>query len=359
LLVRLGLISSLTVLIVLSSASIAGSPQVPIEQQHLIYGINGLGYQGNDSIQAISAKYDLVWTRVDIILTPYFAQNAYLPLIKSKVNILGILDMWLFTPGSPFANVSNDWSLANWTSAVSDAVNSYPTIHTWEIWNEPEYYQSGFLCCSTDIPRMAEDYTRMLQSAYNVIKAHNQTDIVLALGGSSISFETGDDFAFSFSKDVWADGAANYCDAISIHAYSDFEYLLNQSLTFVPQGYSQAPTMGQAWSDGLNAYENLTGKPIWITETGIPSNSWTNSNGEIIQSTVQSQAEFLTQSFGFLSSKPYVAAIFWFNLEGISDPPFNRDFGLLNMTTLEPKPAMVAFQDFANGAVARWTDSTG
>ena len=102
----------------------------------------------------------------------------------------------------------------------------------------------------------------------------------------------------------------------------------------------------------LSSYESLTNKPIWITETGMPSN-----NASTVPSpgnTPEKQAVYLDQMYTFLMSKHYVRAIMWFSTFGSSNPK-QYDFGLFNSTSLAPKPAMAHLENFVrleNGTVS-------
>jgi hypothetical protein len=179
----------------------------------------------------------------------------------------------------------------------------------------------------------------MIRSAYIIIKGKEPNATVVCFGGANI-FPDGQQ-TFEWYSQVWGYGAANYCDAISLHAYSGFAFLLNQT----PSGYSQ--DVGQAWSGMVVKYENLTHKPIWITETGIPSNDWAQG----VSLSPQAQAEFLNQDFALFASYPFVKRVYWFQLWSGSNAQSERDFGLLN-ASLKPKPAWNAFMYFYNHSTA-------
>ena len=245
---------------------------------------------------------------------------------------VGILD-YVTVGASPSPNgcfSGCNWTLGDWNASVENAVESYPEIHVWEIWNEPQFteWQSGFLNGSV------YNYYLMLKSAYKIIKAHNSSDIVLCLGGDNV-YGSGGYPSYSdyvWAQQLWNYGAANYCDAISLHIYTSFTYLMTNN------AYNSNQTLGNILNDTLSAYENMTGKPIWITEIGIPSNNGTGTPVYLNDST-QKQSLFLNQTYSLLLSKPYVKGIFWFNLVGYVHPPYEIDFGLLNATTLKPKPS--------------------
>lgn len=236
------------------------------------------------------------------------------------------------------------WNLTDWNNSVEAAVEAYPEVHLWELWNEPlvPMFQDGFQNGS------AHNYYLMARSAYRIIKAHNSSDTVVCLGGDNIySPGEGEDQAgFDWASEVWSYGAVDYCDAISLHLYTGFSYLMGQT----PAGSYQG--VGSSVNQTLAAYESRTGKPIWITEMGIPSNNGTGL-GNTLDNSEYKQALFLNQSYRLLLAKSYVRGIFWFNLVGSADGSYAFDFGLLNQTTLAPKPAMGAYRAILNGTGAR------
>ncbi len=245
---------------------------------------------------------------------------------------VGILDyVTVGAKTSPYGCTAGcNWSLNDWNASVENAIALYPEVHVWEIWNEPQFpeWQSGFENGS------AYNYYLMLKSAYLRIKSHNSSDTVLCFGGDNIyTGGQGPSYSdYAWAQKVWGYGAMNYCDAVSLHAYTSFTFLMADR----PDGSNQ--TMGSIYNETLAAYENMTGKPIWITEVGIPSN---NGNGTPVNlnDSIAKQSEFLNQTYSLLLSKPYVKGIFWFNLVGYEHPPYEIDYGLLNYTTLQPKPS--------------------
>ena len=248
---------------------------------------------------------------------------------ESGAHYLGILDyQTVGAQPSPSGCISGcNWTLADWNASVSNAIAAYPEINTWEIWNEPlvGIFSSGYENGS------ALNYFNMIKSAYTIIKSSEPNSTVVCFGGADFS-----DADFQFYSQVWSYGASSYCDAISIHVYTDPYYNLNQTI------YGQT-TLGQEFNFALNSYENLTEKPIWITETGIPSNNgtgWTNLSE-------QRQASFLTEDLNFFASYPFVRRIYWFHLVGYAG---GSDYGLLNATTMNPQPAWYSFIGFVHSS---------
>ncbi len=322
-------------------ASIANNP-LPARQTAgtVVFGVDGVPMNYSRMVQAKS--YGIGWTRSDIRLSPSFA--AYMRnLSLSGTNVVGILDYdtvgAMINSNGCFSNCT--WNMGAWNSSVHAAVSEYPQVHVWEIWNEPQIpkYQDGALNSSP------YSYYLLLRAAYGIIKAHNASDTVLCLGGDN-PYSGGlgaDPYDYQWAQALWAYGAAEYCDAVSLHVYSAFTYLMSQTPSY--QGIYGNQTIGEILNSSLAQYENLTGKPIWITEVGIPSGN-NQSYGNLLNDTPQKQAEFVNQTFTALLSKPYVRAIFWYHMYGYSSPPYNIDFGLFT-PGMAPKPAYYAFRSFA------------
>ncbi len=269
--------------------------------------------------------------RFDVSFDNQTRANAKM-LAAKGFGLLGILDYRTLGVGSAnYTCVSMcNWTLGDWNSSVSNAVETYPEVHSWELWNEPlvPMFQSGLVNGS------AHNYYLMARSAHRIIKAHNNSDSVVCLGGAGLDPES-----YNWTRQLWQYNISNYCDAISIHEYTAFTYLFNQT----PAGsyYNLSTYAGM----GLDLFHNLTGKNVWITEMGIPSN---NGSMPYLGNNPDKQAAFLAQGFATMLTRPYVKGIFWFNLQGQA---VGLDFGLLN-DTAGMKPAAHIFRDFANATAS-------
>jgi hypothetical protein len=212
-----------------------------------------------------------------------------------------------------------NWTLSDWNATVSRALADYPTVHEWELWNEA--YAPGQ---TSGYFTSALRYFTMVKSAYAIIKAYDKNDTVVCLGGSAVA----DTNAMTFTKAFWSYGASNYCDAVSLHAYISGTALFNTS-----------KYENEEWPKNLQQYENVTQKPIWITEFGRQS-AQANSTQHYSQ---DNQKYFIVQAMGIFASLPFVKRAYVYSLAGLSNPPDNTDFGLLNATTLHPKVAWTSF----------------
>lgn len=269
--------------------------------------------------------------RTDISLNES-TMNYVSNISNSGGSFLGILDYETVGahPSRNGCTGNCNWTLNEWNSSVENAVIDYPEIHTWEIWNEPlaplfmDGYENG----------SALNYYRMVKSAYTIIKTNDPNSTVVCFGGAELAFSKQE---YQFYSKAWGYGMSKYCDAISIHAYSGAYYNLSQPL-------GGGVTVYEDFNYTLNLYENLTGKPIWVTETGIPSNNWTAG----VSLSEQKQASFLRQDFTFLSNHSSVRRIYWFNL--IGGAATGADYGLLNSTTLKPKQSWYSFLYFLDNS---------
>ena len=252
----------------------------------------------------------------------------------SGADYLGILD-YRTVGAQPSRNgcVSGcNWTLGQWNASVSNAIAAYPEIRTWEIWNQPldEEFASGYENGS------ALDYFNMIRNAYAIIKSSEPNATIVCFGGAEVYPIQSVQIEYQFYSQVWSYGASRYCDAISLHAYTALYYDFSQNV-------SGQATLEQEYNFTLNLYENLTGKPIWITETGIPSNNWTAG----VSLSEQRQASFLVQDFDFFASHPFVKRMYWFHLVGYAG---SADYGLLNATTMAPKPSWYSFLGFVQNS---------
>lgn len=272
--------------------------------------------------------------RTDIFLNSN-SMRSVSDITSAGAGYLGILD-YDTVGAQPSRNgcISGcNWSLNTWNASVANAILDYPGIHEWEIYNEPliPLFQSGYDNGS------ALNYFNMIKSAYIIIKGKDPNATIVCLGGPQL-FPGGTlQVEYPFYQKAWAYGASKYCDAVSLHVYSLPFYSVNQTL------FGNV-TLAAAYNYTLGLYENLTEKPVWITETGIPSNNWTIG----ANMSEQKQAVFLAQDLHLFASHSFVKRVYWFNLVGGIGT--GADFGLLNATTLRPKPSWKVFSYFLSNS---------
>lgn len=302
-----------------------------VQRYNQTFCVNGLPQ--NYTALGIASSNGIDCFRTDISFTPQqlaFVSNA----TADGAQYLGILDY--NTVGAQISDGACasgcNWTLATWNASVANAVREYPGVTAWEIWNEPlaSLFASGYDNGS------ALNYFNMIRSASTIIKAHNPNATVVCFGGAELYPLQEVEYEYEFYSQVWQLGAAKYCDAISVHVYSLPYDNLNQTLG---EGF----TLGMFYNATLNVYENMTHKPIWITETGIPSNNFTAG----LNLSEQDQASFLNQDMQFFSKYPFVRRIYWFDFW--DSPGGTQDYGLLN-GSLQPKPAWYSFVRFVGNS---------
>ena len=320
---RKTVLAALSVMLIVALAvtiSTLLNPSVPARATPLAKSFSmvvGVGTHGNLSSETKSLQSGVKYYRTDINLGNVQVSQLGNESRGYGARYLGILDYETLPGGSSDRN----WNLSTWNASVANAIADYPYVSTWEIWNEPwvTNFQTGYMNGS------AHNYYLVIRAAYAIIKSRQPNSTIVCFGGAPIS----DYYIFEWYSQVWGYGASDYCDAVSIHAYPQGASLLNQSGT------------EQQWDSGLSAYENLTHKPIWITETGMPS----ASTDIIAGYSPYLQDAFLVQDLAFFNSFPYVKRVYWYDLWGLSDGGANN-FGLLNLSDPGSNVQTPAWQSF-------------
>jgi hypothetical protein len=307
------------------------------------------------------AQYGVSWLREAAFVDPVYSANftklynEYAPYgynWELRLDIEAVTDLY-----------GSSWTLPQWNQYVTDVVNDFPNVHVFEVGNEvlsgQAQYNTGYLAEGN----LSLAYFNILKDAYTIVKQHDPSDTVIAFGGQDIfdpsdvtQYNSGNfqDASYQLAEQAWADGAANYCDAISLHCYGDntgAAWLPNETVTY--KGETSKLTLQQIWNGEINEYEQLTDKPIWFTETGEPIDSPPNDKTPpVIANSLQKQVAFLDQTFTFLSSFSFTKAIFWFKLVGPSQYynndvlVYTTDDGLFNQDG-STRPATLVFQSFA------------
>jgi hypothetical protein len=263
-------------------------------------GVDHADSQGNPFLSTVYNQFNIHWTLTAVSSSSSWKTSVYNVLIGDKYNIVGVIDtatLGFAQTNGKWRSGGSNWGLSDWDYAVTQAEKTYPGIHYWEVWDEPEVpsYEDGYLCCRTNEAQLADHYFNMLRDAYNIIHSLAPGDKVL---GPSVTIYTYccviDSYSLSLSQEIWALGGGKYTDIASIHMYT-----LGNMFTTV---LSNHQTVGQLLSAGLDKYESVFLKPIWITESGLS----TTSNS--VQNT------FLTQDMSLVLSKSYITGFFWYDV---------------------------------------------
>lgn len=159
-------------------------------------------------------------------------------------------------------------------------------VVAWEIWNEPNI---GRFWTN---PNSAE-YTRLLAAASQAIKAQQWNATVL---GGAIA---GTDHAFLLG--MYANGAAQHYDALSIHPYAG---------TRSPNDCTLYMSSFHCGVEGMRALmlHNNDYKPMWFSEFGWSSFGGHGGVGEY------KQTEYLQKSIARIQQWDFVAVATWYNL---------------------------------------------
>ncbi len=296
---KIAFVLALAILASVSAFLAGSSSNAEILGTHFNFTL-GVCTHGNESSEIFALKSGVKHFRTDITLSKSQMQLLDYEHQRYNASYLGILDYESLPNGSQNKN----WNLSVWNESVKAAVEAYPWIKEWEIWNEPwvAQFQTGMVNGS------AYNYFLVIRSAADEIRSLEPNATIVCFGGAPI----GSPQIFEWYADVWSYGAWKYCNAISIHAYLPGPYLGNFS---------------SEWIQYLDAYENLTHKPIFITEFGFPASS------KIIPGYSQKgQAEFLEKSLQVFASLPYIRQAYWYDLWGLSDGELGNNYGLLNLT---------------------------
>lgn len=223
------------------------------------------------------------------------------------------------------------------TFAAQAAARYARQVTSWEVWNEPNVRQFF-------MPRPDPDfYTRMLQASYRAIHAVAPTATVVG-GSMAPATDEPDGSAVaptSFLERIYAAGAKESMDALSIHPYS------------FPANPSDSTTA--AWNtfyrlryirDTMKRYGDEN-KTLWLTEFGAPTTTVQTGGGSGMVSE-QRQAEIIGDGLRFASKFYPLGPVFIYSIRdqqtGGADPELN--FGLLR-TDFSPKPAYAVVMQYA------------
>ena len=189
-------------------------------------------------------------------------------------------------------------------------------IHTYEILNETAFYLS------------AATYTSLLKAAYIQIHAVDPAANVIS-GGLAEAGGAGE--PYNYLAAMYAAGAGGYMDSVGVHPYSfpdlpntdDPQYNPWEYMTM--GGWSESQCAGIGPSDCLEsimAANGDGGKKMWITEFGVP----VGTAGGLTASTLQQQADSITEAFTAANSVAYAGPLFVYQWQDDSD----GDFGLVD-----------------------------
>lgn len=215
-------------------------------------------------------------------------------------------------------------------------------VHTWEIWNEPNIPQFWY-------PKPdAKAYTKLLKSTAKSLREADPTAYLLMGGLAAVG--TWEPLKYvshiDFLEQVSQLGGNKVVDALSYHPYA----------------WPQLPHDGKVFKEISSAGENLVGvaerhgtpgMPVWLTETGAPTNGPGNAAADeksrtenITHVTEQFQARIATDTVPTAAREKYVAAAFWFAHQDTAtgeDKSHSKYYGLRRYDG-SAKPAFAALR---------------
>jgi hypothetical protein len=284
-----------------------------------------LAHNLTDSQAKLLSSKGINWIRADVSLNQSEPWQTIYQLAKdNNLSLIGTLLPYTM-------NFNNTFTLDDWKQTIQTAIDKYgDNVSAWEIWNEPTAPNStcGYFNGT------AQQYVDLMNATYKIIKDHSNATV---LGFGGLPLYSGDSTylnqSLNFAQQVIDIGGMNCCDAISLHAY--------------PWGHDN-PSVENAYNNSISTYRTMTGKDVWITETGQ------ESVGEKNQFTEQEQAVYLNVSFTFFKSEN-VNAFIWYELTDSYN--YSSTFGLYT-ADLIPKAALETYFDLAATSTTIQTQMT-
>ena len=189
--------------------------------------------------------------------------------------------------------------MKDWSTYVGKVVGRYKKdIHYWEVWNE----ENGL-----DFYKPAPDakaYVEILKAAHDAIKAADPKATVV-LGGLQMNGIIPNPWSTlkveNFLQQIYDVGGKPYFDVVNIHPY--VAAAPNEGPEYCARLVRDTVAVMRKNGDG--------GKPLWITETGLPTGSGV---------TEEMQAQHLEGIYRELGKIPEVKAIHWFELRDYPKP---------------------------------------
>jgi hypothetical protein len=254
---------------------------------------------------------------------PSGAREARVALARGikTLGLLGFAPKWASTAPD---GAERPWvykpKLDAWAEFVEQTTRHYADlVQHWEIWNEPNI--TVFWEPTPD----PKEFMDVLRVGYEAAKRGNPNCTVLMPG---LAGPTENGWGMDFLDELLKQGAARYCDAVSIHPY-------RQS---TPE---ESDLVGELQHIADLAEANGGRRPIWYTE-----NCWTTQipGG----STEERQALMLPRCYVLSLGTGLVDKLLWFRLHDAGSDRFysEHNYGIC-YEDLTPKPAYFAHQTVA------------
>lgn len=294
-------------------------------------------------IRSVGAR----WLRVDIdwsVIEPNRGQqNWSVPdrvIDKARAAGLELVGIIAYTPA--WARVANGADThgypadpAEFATFSRQVAQRYSNrVSHWEIWNEPNL--TSFFRPAADVDK----YVQLLAAAAPAIKSVQGSARILN-GGLAPAVDDGTNISpVTFVQQLYAKGAQQHFDILSIHPYS-YPALPSDAST---QNWNTFHRM-RLMRDTMVQYGDSATK-IWATEFGAPTGTASNSVSP------QRQSDIIADGIAEARRLGYVEKVFIYSMRdrGTDRNDVEQNFGLLyqNFTT---KPARAVVRAAANACV--------
>ena len=272
-----------------------------------------------DLVAQLAAEHDIQLLAI-LLAVPAWASNAPPDLIAERGSLSPVdkyrpreIEDWLHYVRQSVERYDGD--------GFDDAPGS-PRIAYWEVWNEPN------LRWAWPPEPNADEYLELLQATAGAIRATDPTaQVVLGgISGSGVNAE-----GSGYLQRLYAAGAADYFDVVSIHHYL---HPVQGDIERLQRGLDSTRQVMDAYGD--------TDVPLWLTEIG-----WSDAPDAwgLPTATQEDIASFLAQVY---TTPLTVDKIFWYNFRNIFDQSaeVEHNFGLV-YNDFTPKPAYAAYLQIA------------
>jgi len=302
----------------------------PTERERVFSAIQAMGIK--------QARVDLRWYQVEPWIKGVRDWSEFDAIHKSAqahgVSLLPMVAMppaWANGGGSAWKYPRNPKDFEDFLTA---AMERYPDIPAWEIWNEPNLVV--FSQPTVDPGKFVE----LLAAAHRAKERAGSHAAIVSGGLLSSLVDTG-----GFFEDMIKLHAFDYVDGFGIHPYS-----------------TQAPDKpGSSFLKLPYFRDRLVqiGKPnvgIWVTEYGASTSAVSTEYGPPMGG--PQQADRLESAFAIATRWPWVQNLTWYEFEDLCDNPFDVmcNFGVVR-SDLSPKPSSAALQDIVHGEVPKLSSS--
>lgn len=291
---------------------------------------------------------DYLWSRFDRI-----AEGA-------RVHRLNVLATIAYTPAwarqagcmdSPSCAPADPAAFAAFAAKV--AARYAPLgVHTWEVWNEPNF---GFWTPRAD----PAGYERLLADTSAALRKADPKAFVVLGGLAAVRTDpaTGALSPYDFVSAVFKLGGNHAVDAVAYHPYNGAD--LPSSYANGETPFDRISSSGDSVAAALAEYGSAN-MPIWITETGVSTNApgnaadGTSNRPDGTYVTEGYQAQIAANTVSTLAANPHVATMFWYSDQDSALAQDYSDLGAffgLRRFDGSPKPAFGALKT----AIAAYT----